>query len=122
MKRQVLLLVAVVALYLVISLALQAIYGPSFGFLAGEDHWRSDGQGGWVKHGEPSDPAPAEPSVEIPLVVRYLPVFIPGLLLILFLFTPLRFVLEPRRGEGAARADLGESTDSEAPEENERPD
>lgn len=83
------LLIVVILLYLVPSLILSAVYGPSFGFLSGEDCWRPDGGGGWVEHGSPSDPMPLEPSVNIPIPVKYLPIFLPGIVLILFLFTPL---------------------------------
>ncbi len=89
MRNTLFLLVGVIALYLVLAVGLQIIYGPSYGFLSGEDCWRPDGQGGWVKHGEPSDPPPAEPSQNIPIPVQYLPIFVPGLLLCAFLFTPL---------------------------------
>ncbi len=100
MRNSVWLLLAIVVLYLAASLALQGIYGPSYGFLAGEDCWQPDGQGGWEKHGNPSDPPPAEPSREVPIALRYLPIFLPGLLLVVFLFTPLSKKLEgPARKE-----------------------
>jgi hypothetical protein len=89
------LLAGIIFLYLASALALQAIYGQSYGFLSGEDCWRPDGHGGWVKHGNPSDPPPAEASSNIPLLMNYLPIFLPGFLLALFLFTPLRHKLEP---------------------------
>jgi len=108
MKRQVLLLVTVIGLYLVISLLLQGLYGPSYGFLSGEDSWRPDGQGDWVKHGEPLAPPPDQPSVSVPVLVRYLPVFIPGLILVLFLFTPLRHVMEDKPAEDEIATAEGE--------------
>ncbi len=94
MRNAVLLLLGVVFLFLASSLALQAIYGPSYGFLQGEDGWIPDGQGGWVKHGNPDTPPPGVPSVHVPLLVHYVPIFLPALLLVLFMFTPLRRYLE----------------------------
>lgn len=94
MRKNVLLLIGIILLYLIPSMVLQGIYGPSYGFLSGEDSWIPDGNGGWKKHGEPNSPAPQQPSVNIPIYVRYIPIFLPGLLLILFLFTPLAKSLE----------------------------
>ena len=95
MKNNLILLGTVIGLYLISSLALQLAYGPSFGFLSGEDCWVADGHGGWNRHGNPTDPAPKEPSANIPIGVRYIPIFLPGAVLCLFLFTPLRRKLEP---------------------------
>ena len=97
MRNTFLLLAGVVLLYLASSLVLQGIYGESYGFFAGEDRWRPDGNSGWVRHGVPSAPPPSEPSQNIPLLLNYLPIFLPGLLLALFLFTPLSKKLEPKR-------------------------
>jgi hypothetical protein len=94
MRNGLLLLIGVVLLYLASSLVLQGIYGPSYGFLQGEDSWVPDGRGGWTEHGSPTTPPPAVPSVHVPIMVRYLPIFLPALLLILFLFTPLKGHLE----------------------------
>ncbi|MFQ5453935.1 MAG: hypothetical protein ACE5D6_07080 [Candidatus Zixiibacteriota bacterium] len=94
MNKNICFLIAVILLYLIPSLILQGIYGQSYGFLSGEDYWMPDDNGGWVKHGEPSSPIPSEPSVRVPIAVRYIPIFFPGLLLFLFLFTPLRKILE----------------------------
>ena len=95
MVRRFYLLFVVIGLYLVLSLGLHLMYGPSYPFLAGEDCWMPDGQGGWRAHGSPLDQAPTEMSVEVPLLLNYLPIFIPALVLILFLFTPLRRHLDP---------------------------
>lgn len=97
MRNTLLLLAGVILLYLASSLVLQGIYGESYGFFAGEDRWRPDGNSDWVRQGAPSDPAPSEPSENIPLLLNYLPIFLPGLLLALFLFTPLSRKLEPKR-------------------------
>jgi hypothetical protein len=105
MRNSVYLLIAVVGLYLILGFGLQVIYGPSYGFLSGEDSWVPDGQGGWEKHGEPSDPPPTEPSRNVPIGVRYIPIFVPGLLLLIFLFTPLSRKLEPRKKVADADAE-----------------
>lgn len=94
MRNAVLLLIGIVLLYLIPSLLLQAIYGPSYGFLSGEDCWLPDGKGGWMKHGHPASPRPDVPSVQVPISVRYIPIFLPASLLILFMFTPLKKYLD----------------------------
>lgn len=94
MRNKVLFLIAIVLLFLVPSLILQGIYGPSYGFLSGEDYWQPDGSGGWVEHGHPAGSPPSEPSVNVPIGVRYIPILLPGLVLFLFLFTPLSRRLE----------------------------
>lgn len=108
MKRNIIFLAAIILLYLVSSLTLNLIYGDSYPIMAGEDFWEPDSQGSWVKHGEPSAPMPSEPSVVVPLIMYYLPVFIPGLFLFLFLFTPLKKLLESK-----VEADEEEAKDSE---------
>jgi hypothetical protein len=95
MRRHVYLLLGCVVLYLLPSVTLQAVYGDSYGWLSGEDCWEPDGSGGWVMHGHPDGPMPSEPSVVIPILMHYLPVFLPTALLVLFLFTPLSRKLDP---------------------------
>lgn len=113
MRNKVLFLIAVVLLFLIPSFALEAIYGPSYGFLAGEDCWVPDGQGGWAKHGDPALPQPSQPSVNVPMWVRYIPIFLPGLLLFLFLFTPLsRHLDSPRKEIPPEEAADGEPSDT----------
>lgn len=108
-------LIVLIALYFGTSWILGAVYGPSYSSMAGEDSWIPDGNSGWVKHGEPSAPAPTEPSVNVPVVMYYLPILIPGFLLALFLFTPLRVMLDgepaPKESqpEGSAEADSDDS-------------
>jgi hypothetical protein len=94
MRKTLILLAGIIALYLATSLVLNLVYGPSLPFLSGEDCWMPDGQGGWLAHGHPSDPPPSEPSVNVPLLLSYLPIFLPGALLALFTLTPLRKRLE----------------------------
>ena len=113
MKKSVFLLVGVILLYLLPSLAIKAVYGPSYGFLRGEDCWVGDGQGGWVKHGSPEGPPPDVPSVEVPLAISYIPIFLPALLLILFMFTPLAKRLEPPPSESPPGEDETDEPDKE---------
>jgi len=94
MKKNIYLLLVLIGLFLGISLVLNVIYGPSYPFLQGEDCWLPDGDGGWLAHGSPADPMPDIASENVPLVVPYLPFLIPGFVLALFMFTPLRHKLE----------------------------
>ena len=80
MRKTIIFVVAIVLLFLIPALILRAIYGPSYFFLSGEDCWMPDGTGEWTKHGVPGGPSPQEPSINIPLVVMYIPVLLPGLL------------------------------------------
>ena len=111
MKPKLILLAVLIVLYLVPSYALQAVYGDSYGFLAGSDHWKPDGHGGWAKQGNPSEPPPSRPSENIPLILLYLPILLPGLVLAAFLFTPLSRKLEPPI---VKEDDAGASPDNEA--------
>jgi hypothetical protein len=113
MRNKVLFLIAVILLYLIPSLVLQGIYGPSYGFLSGEDCWQPDGKGGWVEHGQPQTPPPDQPSVNVPMGVRYIPIFLPGLLLFLFLFTPLTRQLESRPAEPAEPEKVEEDAETD---------
>lgn len=97
MKNAVYLLLALIVLYVVLSLGLHAVYGPSYPFPPTSDNWRPDGSGGWVKLGDPSGPMPDVPSENIPVLLGYVPLLVPGLLLVLFLFTPLSRMLEGRQ-------------------------
>jgi hypothetical protein len=89
MGKKIYLLLGIVGLFLLTSLVLNLVYGPSYPFLAGEDCWIPDGNGGWLSHGHPDDPAPIVSSTNIPFILQYLPIFLPALLLILFTLTPL---------------------------------
>lgn len=88
MKRTLLLLTGVILLYLAPSLVLEAVYGPSYAFPPSEDYWMPDGNGGWIAHGSPSGERPDQPSVTVPMALHYVPLFLPALLLVLFLFGP----------------------------------
>jgi hypothetical protein len=108
MRKNLILLIALVALYFLTSAVLFGIYGPSVGFMEGEDRWEPDGNGGWVAHGHPDDPQPTVPSVNVPLLAYYLPVFVPAFVLALFLFTPLGRKLEEKKEEKAEKQGDGE--------------
>jgi hypothetical protein len=105
MRNAVLLLIGMILLYLIPSLVLQAVYGPSYNFPPSEDRWMPDGEGGWVKHGNPATPKPETPSVEVPVWAYYLPIFLPSFLLILFMFTPLRKHLEKPKASDEGKPD-----------------
>ena len=85
MRKYTFLLLVATILFVVPSLILDAVYGPSYDFLSGEDCWVLDGNGGWVKHGNPADPPPQDLSVKVPFYLRCIPIALPVLLLIGFL-------------------------------------
>ena len=89
MQRWLLLILGVIILYLVPSLLLQAVYGDSYGFMASEDCWIADGQGGWQMRGFPDSPRPDEPSQNVPVFLQIAPFILPLLLILLFLLSPL---------------------------------
>jgi len=99
MSKKLILLLGIILLYLAPSVILQFTYGPSYGFMSGEDSWIAGDNGTWVKHGNPQNPMPTEPSVQVPILVRYIPIFLPAVLLILFYLTPLSRKLEPDKPE-----------------------
>lgn len=127
MRKHVLLIIGIILLYLIPALTLQAIYGPSYGFWEGENRWEPDGEGGWVKRGNPEEPPPDEPSEYIPIGLLYIPIFLPTLLLILFLFTPLSRKLEgppPREEippEEGSRDRPGDDLESDEGQKENRP-
>jgi len=104
MRKAMIILVGVILLYLIPSLVLKASYGPSYGFMEGEDRWIPDGQSGWEAHGAPLGPPPDPPSEDVPLWAQYMPIFLPGLLMILLMFTPLSAWID-RRDEEEAQID-----------------
>jgi len=114
-KRKLILLAILVVLYLGPSLILQGVYGDSFGFLSGENCWKPDGYGGWREHGHPTDPMPVEPSVNVPLLLLYLPILLPGLLLATILLTPLsRKLDDPTGSQAEEEADTGTTAQSDS--------
>jgi hypothetical protein len=76
-------------MFVISILILRTIYGPSYYFLSGEDCWMPDSHGGWVKHGVPYEPPPKETSINIPILVMYIPVILAGLS-VFCLFGPFR--------------------------------
>lgn len=73
MRITIIIAIGVTLSFLLPALALQALYGPSYGFLQGEDSWVPDGNGGWSPHGQPTDPPPDQPSILLPFYMRYIP-------------------------------------------------
>lgn len=101
MKRNILFLLTLIALYVLISLGLSGVYGDSYPLWPGDNYWRPDGQLGWEAVGAPGEPMPTEPSVNIPTPLVFLPFLVPGLLLALMMLTPLGRILEtPRPASG----------------------
>lgn len=96
MRNNLFLLLGVIILYLAPAIVLKATYGDSYSMWQGEDSWVPDGAGSWRQHGQPSDPMPTEPSVEVPIAIAYIPIFLPALLLVLFMFTPLKKYTESK--------------------------
>ena len=97
MKKNLILLAVLILLYLGTGFSLNVIYGDSYPFPGSENQWKPDGSGGWEAHGKPSAPMPVGDSVLPPLIFEYLPMFIPGFVLFLFLFTPLGKMLEGKK-------------------------
>ena len=96
MRRNVIFLLILILLYLGPALTLKAVYGPSYNLLLTDDEWKPDGEGGWVKVGEPSSPRPDERSVQVPFALQYIPILLPGLVLVVVLLTPLSRVLDTK--------------------------
>ncbi len=89
MQRWLLLILGVIILYLAPSLLLQAVYGDSYGFMAPDDCWTADGQGGWQMQGFPDSHMPEEPSLNVPVFLQIAPFLLPLLLTFLFILSPL---------------------------------
>ncbi len=97
MRNNLYLLIGIFLLYLAPSIVLKVTYGPSYDMWSGEDCWVPDGNGGWRSHGDPAASQPDVPSENVPILASYLPIFLPALLLILFMFTPLSRKLETKK-------------------------
>ncbi len=112
MRNVIFLLIALIALFFAAQGVLHLMYGPSYPWLPSEDEWIPDSHGGWVKHGAVDEPPPAVPSVDVPVFAHYVPIFLPALLLGLFLFTPLRRKLDDRNGPVEVEIDPDNGSDS----------
>lgn len=97
MNKNIILIAVLVLLYFLVGFGLQAIYGDSYQFMAGENYWQPDSKGGWIQFGNPAESMPAGESVLPPLITLYLPFFVPAFVLVLFLFTPLGKHLEAKK-------------------------
>jgi len=89
MRIPIIIVIGVTLSFLLPALALQALYGPSYGLLQGEDCWLPDGDGGWTPHGTPSQPQPDEPSVLLPFYMNYLP-YVSSVLFLVVAFRRLK--------------------------------
>ena len=101
MKRSLIFLFTLIALYLIPSLIFDAAYGPSYMLWETNDYWRPDTSGGWEAVGSPREPMPDQPSQVVSIWAFYLPLLLPGLVLLVVLFTPLTRLLEEPRPKGA---------------------
>ena len=99
MKKNMILLLALIVLYFGVGFTCKALYGDSYPFLQGDHYWEPDGNGGWIPHGKPTTELPTTVSEVPPLITYYLPFFVPGFVLFLFLFTPLGRLLEEKKEE-----------------------
>ena len=108
MRNNLFLLLGVVILYLAPALVLKATYGDSYSMWQGEDSWVPDAQGGWRQHGQPAEPMPTEPSVEVPIAIAYIPIFLPAFLLVLFMFTPLKKYTESKPNKETEEKEITE--------------
>ena len=63
---------------------------------------------GWLTV-HPLIPQPTVPSKDVPLLLRYVPIFIPALVLFVFLFTPLRHKLD--RANGPVEVEIESSSE-----------
>ena len=107
MQRWLLLILGLILLYLLPSLLLQAVYGDSYGFMAPDNFWTPDGQGGWQMKGFHDTPMPTEPSLNVPVFLQIVPFLLPLLLLLLFLLSPLSSFMdrEPKYEVNAFKAE-----------------
>lgn len=101
MRNVFILIVALGLLYLIPAGILQLAYGPSYDLVGEYPGWEPDGAGGWqpkaiyrANDSLPDNAPPTVTSYQVPWFLEYLPIFLPAVLLLLFLFTPLRRLIE----------------------------
>ena len=87
--RWLLLFLGALLLYFTPAVTLQLTYGPSYGILSFDNHWVPDGNGGWRAEGFPGTFRPSQPSVNVPVFLRLIPVILPVLLILLLFLNPL---------------------------------
>ncbi len=97
MSKNILFIGVLFLLFFAVGYSLDSYYGESYQFMSGENYWQPDGKGGWLEMGNPRDNMPSTESVLPPLITLYLPFFVPGFVLVLFMFTPLGRLLETRK-------------------------
>lgn len=115
MKRNLIFLAILIALYLIPSLIFDAVYGPSYMLWETNDYWRPDALGGWEAVGVPREPMPAEPSQVVSIWAFYLPLLLPGIVILVMMLTPLTRLLEDPR-PAAPTVATSEEADKEPPE------
>ena len=93
-----LLILGALLLYLIPAVTLQLNYGPSYGILSFNDHWVPDTHGGWKAEGFPGTFRPSEPSVNMPIFLRLIPVILPVLLVLLLFLNPLSRYVDKEPG------------------------
>lgn len=98
--RWALLLLGILLLYLIPAIILQFNYGPSYGILSFENHWVPDNHGGWKAEGFPGTFRPSQPSVNVPIFLRLIPVILPVLLILLLFLNPLSHYVDKEPGFG----------------------
>jgi len=96
--RWALLMLAVLFLYFIPAITLQLTYGPSYGILSFNNHWVPDTHGGWKAEGFPGTFRPSQPSVNVPLFLRLIPVILPVLLILLLFLNPLSRYVDKEPG------------------------
>lgn len=101
MRNVVILIIVLALLYLIPALTLQFVYGPSYDLMGQYPGWEPDGARGWQPEGVfrandslPEVKPPTVVSYDIPPAFEYMPIFLPAIVLLLFLFTPMRRLIE----------------------------
>ncbi len=85
-------------LYFIPAVILQITYGPSYGMLSFDNHWVPDANGGWQAKGFPGTFRPSQPSVNVPSLLRLIPVVLPVLLILLLSLNPLSRYVDKEPG------------------------
>ncbi len=98
LMRWSLLILGVLLLYFIPAVTLQLTYGPSYGLLSFNNHWVPDDNGGWRAEGFPGTFRPSEPSVNVPVFLRLIPVILPVLLILLLFLNPLSRYVDKEPG------------------------
>jgi hypothetical protein len=90
MKKFVLFLVVFLIVFSLTALGLRFVYGDSYTFFSGEDAWIPDGNGGWIAHGKPAAAIPNSPSVNVPIIIIWAPLWVSVLIISLAYFLEIK--------------------------------